>query len=260
MANEEQQQGSWWDSVTSWMKGNNGGNAALVGTIGGLILPSMGFSQEQGTEPVGYQGSIPNYTAVRTPVEIAYDPDRRPGSGGRRYFSDVAYAPTGAIEGAQAITQEQATGLASLNAANPYKQNRPAPIVFPPRDEQGQQEQRAASRVAEDLPAQASSEGLADFEPKYAAGGITTLAKGRYLNGETDGMADKVRANIDGMQEARLSDGEYVIPADVVSHLGNGNSEAGAKVLDRFLAKVRKERTGNEKQGKEIDPMKMLPA
>ena len=86
------------------------------------------------------------------------------------------------------------------------------------------------------------------------------LAKGRYLNGETDGMADEVRANIDGVQEARLSDGEYVIPADVVSHLGNGNSEAGAKVLDRFLAKVRKERTGNEKQGKEINPMKMLPS
>ena len=86
------------------------------------------------------------------------------------------------------------------------------------------------------------------------------LAKGRYLNGETDGMADEVRANIDGVQEARLSDGEYVIPADVVSHLGNGNSEAGAKVLDRFLSKVRKERTGNDKQGKEIDPMKMLPS
>jgi len=114
--------------------------------------------------------------------------------------------------------------------------------------------------VAEDLPAQTSGEGLADYEPAYAAGGIAQLAKGRYLKGETDGMGDQVRANIDGMQEARLSDGEYVIPADVVSHLGNGNSDAGAKVLDRFLTRVRKERTGNGKQGKEIDPNKMLPA
>jgi hypothetical protein len=68
-----------------------------------------------------------------------------------------------------------------------------------------------------------------------------------------------VRANIDGTQEARLSDGEYVIPADVVSHLGNGNSDAGAKVLDRMLSRVRKARTGNKKQGKEIDPKKFLP-
>jgi hypothetical protein len=43
-------------------------------------------------------------------------------------------------------------------------------------------------------------------------------------------MADKVPATIDGTQEARLSDGEFVIPADVVSHLGNGNSNAGAKI------------------------------
>jgi hypothetical protein len=93
-----------------------------------------------------------------------------------------------------------------------------------------------------------------------AEGGIAKLRKGRYLTGETDGMADEVRANIDGTQEARLSDGEYVIPADVVSHLGNGNSDAGAKVLDKMLDRVRKARTGNEKQGKEIDSKKFLPA
>jgi len=69
-----------------------------------------------------------------------------------------------------------------------------------------------------------------------------------------------VPANIDGVQEARLSDGEFVIPADVVSHLGNGNSDAGAKVLKDMMARVRKARTGNTKQGKEIDPKKFIPA
>ena len=93
----------------------------------------------------------------------------------------------------------------------------------------------------------------------YAAGGIAKLREGRYLAGATDGMADKVPAEIDQVQPAALSDGEYVIPADVVSHLGNGNSDAGAKVLDGFLTKVRKSRTGNGKQGKQIDPNKMLP-
>ena len=93
-----------------------------------------------------------------------------------------------------------------------------------------------------------------------AAGGIAQLKKGQYLNGATDGMADKIPASIEGEQEARLSDGEFVIPADVVSHLGNGNSDAGAKVLKEMMSRVRKVRTGNEKQGKEIDPKKFLPA
>jgi hypothetical protein len=95
---------------------------------------------------------------------------------------------------------------------------------------------------------------------EMAAGGIATLKKGKYLDGKTDGMADEVPATIEGTQEARLSDGEFVIPADVVSHLGNGNSDAGAKVLEGMMARVRKARTGNDKQGKEIDPKKFIPA
>lgn len=86
------------------------------------------------------------------------------------------------------------------------------------------------------------------------------MAQGRYLNGSSDGMADKVPARIDGMQEARLSDGEFVIPADVVSHFGNGNSDAGAKELYAMMDRVRKARTGTTKQGKQINPSKMLPA
>jgi hypothetical protein len=46
----------------------------------------------------------------------------------------------------------------------------------------------------------------------------------------------------------------------VVSHLGNGNSEAGAKVLKEMLARIRKQRTGTDKQGKQINPDGMLPA
>jgi hypothetical protein len=83
---------------------------------------------------------------------------------------------------------------------------------------------------------------------------------GRYLDGATDGMADVVPARISDGQEARLSDGEFVIPADVVSHLGNGNSDAGAKQLHAMMTRVRKERTGNPKQGKQIKPQTMLPA
>jgi hypothetical protein len=98
------------------------------------------------------------------------------------------------------------------------------------------------------------------YEDNYASGGgITALKGGNYLSGPTDGMADKLPANIEGNQEARLSHGEFVIPADVVSHLGNGNSDAGAERLYSMMDKIRKARTGTKKQGKQINPNKFLP-
>jgi hypothetical protein len=101
-----------------------------------------------------------------------------------------------------------------------------------------------------------------DADVQMAQGGLASLGmkKGKYLNGSSDGMADEVPASIEGRQPAALSDGEFVIPADVVSHLGNGNSDAGAKVLEQMMTRIRKQRTGNDKQGKEINPRKILPA
>lgn len=90
----------------------------------------------------------------------------------------------------------------------------------------------------------------------YAMGG---MAEGRYLQGETDGMADKIPAKIGEEQPAALSHGEFVVPADVVSHLGNGNSDAGAKKLYQMMDKIRMARTGNKKQGKRINPDKFMP-
>ena len=92
-----------------------------------------------------------------------------------------------------------------------------------------------------------------------ATGGLTALASGKYLRGHTDGMADEIPAKIGKDQPAKLSHGEFVIPADVVSHLGNGNSDAGANVLYAMMAKVRKARTGTDKQGKKIIPEKFTP-
>jgi hypothetical protein len=93
--------------------------------------------------------------------------------------------------------------------------------------------------------------------------GLEALAGGGYLEtgGEVgDGMSDEIEATIEGEQEARLSDGEFVIPADVVSHLGNGSSDAGAKRLYEMMDKVRMARTGTKKQGKEINPERYMPA
>ena len=82
---------------------------------------------------------------------------------------------------------------------------------------------------------------------------------GHFLKGPGDGMSDDIPARIGGHQEARLANEEFVIPADVVSHLGNGSSEAGAKVLYKMMDKIRHARTGTTKQGKQINPDKFMP-
>jgi hypothetical protein len=89
----------------------------------------------------------------------------------------------------------------------------------------------------------------------YAAGGTP-----RFLSGGGDGMSDDIPATINGNQKARLADGEFVVPADVVSHLGNGSSKAGAKQLYSMMDKVRTARTGRKSQGKQINPRKYLAA
>ena len=212
---------SWWTYLTSGVSDAFSQDDTFLAGIGDFARSNLGGSlinlgvKELGLlEPnipvVGYQGGIPEYQAVRERVPMPADPNRRPGSGGRRYFSDVVYADRPerqpmSVAQAQQQARTQAQGLAALN------------------------------------------------QPPKMSGG------GRYLDGATDGMADVVPARISGGQEARLSDGEFVIPADVVSHLGNGNSDAGAKQLHAMMTRVRKERTGNPKQGKQIKAQKMLP-
>lgn len=219
---------SWWTDLTSGVSDAFTNDDTFLGGIGDFARSGVGSTliglgaKELGlldakTPVVGYQGGVPEYQAVRERVPMQPDPNRRPGSAGRRYFSDVQYADrperqSMTVEQARQQARTQAQGLASLN------------------------------------------------KPQMAAGGIIGMNKGYYLGGATDGMADKIPANIDGKQEARLSDGEFVVPADVVSHLGNGNSDAGAKQLHQMMTRVRKERTGNPKQGKQIKPQKMLPA
>ena len=97
-----------------------------------------------------------------------------------------------------------------------------------------------------------------------ASGGISDLGGysdgGRMLRGPGDGMSDSIPASIADKRPARLADNEFVVPADVVSHLGNGSSDAGARQLYAMMDRVRKARTGTKKQGREIKPGKFMPA
>ena len=116
-----------------------------------------------------------------------------------------------------------------------------------------------APQQNQQLPAMFDQFNSSPIENRFAHGGLMGLARGRYLQGETDGMADKIPAKIGRNQPAALSHGEFVVPADVVSHLGNGNSDAGAKKLYSMMDKIRTARTGTKKQGKEINPDKFMP-
>ena len=229
---------SFWDEFSGFIGDGIGGISGddVAGLAIAYAAQKSGFF-EPNVPQTGYQGKIPEYQAVRQRLPVQGMPDRRPGEGGRRYFTDTVFAkkpeqevPT--LEEAQAIVNQQAAAMTG--------QQPPAPA-----------------------PAQDPNQPV----QQMAAGGLTGISgqrgnatgSGMYLNGSSDGMADLVPANIDGKQEARLSDGEFVIPADVVSHLGNGNSDAGAKQLHNMMDNVRKERTGTTKQGKEIDPKKFMP-
>jgi hypothetical protein len=105
------------------------------------------------------------------------------------------------------------------------------------------------------LPTNAAGGGIMQANlGSYAAGGNP-----RLLRGPGDGMSDNIPATIGGKQPARLADGEFVVPADVVSHLGNGSTDAGAKKLHAMMDKVRMDRTGRKKQAPAVKAKKYIP-
>lgn len=80
------------------------------------------------------------------------------------------------------------------------------------------------------------------------------------MSGPGDGMEDLIPANIEGEKDVLLSDGEYVVPADVVSGLGNGSTDAGARTLDKMADRVRMSRTGTSQQPSRVPQNEVLPA
>jgi hypothetical protein len=99
-------------------------------------------------------------------------------------------------------------------------------------------------------------------QTSFAAGGHLGSYSdgGRMLKGPGDGMSDSIPAKIGAKQPARLADGEFVVPADVVSHLGNGSSDAGAKQLYAMMDRIRAARTGKKRQAPQVKARKVMPA
>jgi len=132
----------------------------------------------------------------------------------------------------------------------------------------------AMAAIRGDLPKQESAMALAMFLRTYGEdelrklvqqirGGdpVTAGDSEGQVQGPGDGMSDMVPAEMDtGQQDVLLSDGEYIVPADVVSGLGNGSSDAGSQELDDMATRVRKERTGKASQPKAVNTGGLLPA
>jgi hypothetical protein len=217
------------------------------------------YSLAKKDEVGGYNKPVPKMEVIAGRPQYD-DTNRRPGEAGRRYFTNPLFVAQGdAANKAKAVeaSQAQAAGLAAAApqyaapAPNPYAGK--IPMAYNP------QPMAAPAAPTAGLPAIPNPDQLtAEGGIKMAAGGLADA--GRYLQGKTDGMADEIETSIDGEQPALLSHGEFVIPADVVSHLGNGNSEAGAEKLYSMMDRIREARTGTTEQGKEIDADKFLAA
>ena len=203
------------------------GKAGQLAGVAGLysLINALGGGLGQTGQGVykGYTGGIPKYTATREmkdipqtvpvparaavpatatqaaiPAAPATTAPRRPGSGGVTYFSPMTYTPT--------VVQAAPTGdVTPKNAAQ-----------FLP-------EVKAAGGGM-------MSSGIS------ALGGYSD--GGRLLRGPGDGVSDSIPATIGGKRPARLADGEFVIPARIVSEIGNGSTEAGAKKLYAMMDRI----------------------
>jgi hypothetical protein len=95
-------------------------------------------------------------------------------------------------------------------------------------------------------------------------GGISDLGGysdgGRLLKGPGDGVSDSIPATIGGKQPARLATGEFVVPARIVSELGNGSTEAGAKKLYAMMDRVQKARRKTKNVAADTKAHKYLPS
>jgi hypothetical protein len=234
---------------------------------GGKYLNAMGGAGD--TFKAGLAALSPAMMPTATPMpgetpytgplsKFKYDPSRytpyeakQPDPYYQAQYTDYRYAGGGPVEqmsNANAIGANTGFPMADINKAayaTPYQ----TPIS-----------QNVVQGTAD-----TGVNSMTGTENNFAGGGgISDLGGysdgGRMLKGPGDGMSDSIPAQIGGKQPARLADGEFVVPADVVSHLGNGSTDAGAKQLYKMMDRIRTQRTGKKKQAPEVNPGKAMPA
>jgi hypothetical protein len=261
-------------------------NLAGLGTAGAAIYGLMGGNQVQ---TGGYNKPIPKLTATRAQVPYAADPNRRPGEAGRSYFTDTQYTNPADAPAAQAAATTQAQGIAAAvptRAAqvNPYE-GKYTPAWNPPAQpatNAATTQAAPASGVAQLLPVPQAQ----GFKPMAAGGGLAAggfvvpadvvahLGNGssssglallaeklnaKPIKGDGDGMSDSIPTHIDGKEKALVANDEAYISPEMVAKIGGGDGKAGSEKLYAMMEKIRKARTGNPEQGKQINAEKFVP-
>ena len=243
-------------------------NAALMDSSG--LLPERGTSPSQIAatqiaQPTG-QSTFPGAASMQGSFGQGAQgyPSFAMGSGGSGGGSGGPFP----LEGQYGIVRMNTGGAARLpkGDAGIYRDDNPTT--------RGQDSFTAALTRLNERQKKANIKGLPELKAAMqplgnvesaARGGVMSSLGGysdggRMLKGPGDGMSDSIPASIANKQPARLADGEFVVPADVVSHLGNGSTDAGARKLYSMMDKIRKARTGKKKQAPAVKASRYMPA
>jgi hypothetical protein len=164
------------------------------------------------------------------------------------------------------IQANQTTKMPSLGSVTPQAMIRP--IILNRRQNPTPYTGQGEARYFNDTydvpePYKAATGGVVAFNQ----GGLGTLGGysdgGRLLRGPGDGVSDNIPAMIGDRQPARLADGEFVVPARIVSEIGNGSTEAGARKLYAMMDRVQRARSktvGKHKVAADTNAERLLPA
>lgn len=264
----------WGQAAATLLGGSGGGMGAGLALGLGALAAALSRQQAPTIKAPDYK-PVPIYNRALTAPLYAPQPAPQKSASGQNIYTPMRglplffnpnpfqFDPTEAAKRygptPQQIAQGQAgyeAGLASLYkplTITPFTYGTPAPAPAPaPAPSSGEVVTGAMGGSVDDIMV-----GYGGGEVGYNQGG---MAMGRYLSGGGDGMSDSIPATINDKQPARLADGEFVVPADVVADLGNGSSNAGAKKLYAMMKKIRQARHGTSKQPPEVKAEKAMPA
>ena len=242
----------------------------------GSVIAS-GLTLAEGLKP---EEKTPEKTkSLIRPYEFSYNPtnvsaEPYSGSAERTYFNPVftakePYEAPGAEYAAMGGLMGYAAGgpiedMAAMNAVGANTGYPMANLQTPMYSNPAMQRPEATNVVAPSADAGVSSY---SGELRFARGGMSHLGDysdgGRLLKGPGDGVSDSIPAVIGQRQPARLADGEFVVPARIVSELGNGSTQAGARKLYAMMDRVqnaRKKSVGKKKVAVNSRADKYLPA
>lgn len=235
-----------------------------AGTMGGI------------TPPTGTLGALGTGTSTMSPASFSAGPNPFAGMTPSEGFSAIGRGATGENMLNYATTNPKPTAAAFA----PMAMDAMTPKPYKDKEDKnpGQQYRFEANATSPTPEVDLSGRGQRYFDPRYiraAQGGIMQGLSskdshlgsysdgGRLLRGPGDGVSDSIPATIGGKQPARLADGEFVIPARIVSELGNGSTEAGAKQLYAMMDRIQRARgktTGKKQVAAKTNARKMMPA